>query len=413
MLTDTKCKTVKPGEKPQKVADEKGLYLHVMPNGAKYWRMDYRYADKRRTYAIGVYPDTTLAKARAKRDEARSMLADGIDPVQDKRERKAEKILSTANTFEAVAREWYESKRQDWVPKYADVVITSLEHDIFNEFGKRPTAEIKAPEVLAALRKIEKRGALETLKRVRQRVSDVFLYAIATGRAEANPVQGLHKALKVQRATHRAALNVRDLRDFFIRLDAVRISHPVKLALRVLMLTFVRPAEMRGACWSEFDLDRGEWIIPGERDRSRGMVGMKMKEQHIVPLSSQAVEVLRELHEISGHKELVFPNRNDPKRPISDGTLNSALRAMGYPSGTVTGHGFRATATSGLLELGFKPEVIDRQLAHRERNEVFGAYSHMAEYMTERRTLMQAWGDYVAQIEQGAVNNVVPFRGAA
>jgi integrase len=198
---------------------------------------------------------------------------------------------------------------------------------------------------------------------------------------------------------------------FFIRLDAVRISQPVKLALRLLMLTFVRPAELRGASWAEFDLDTGVWVIPAIRDRSRGLLGMKMKEEHTVPLSRQAIEILLELKDYSGYRELVFPNRNDPRRPISDGTLNSALRAMGYDSDQATGHGFRATATGGLLELGFKPEVIDRQLAHRERNQVFGAYSHMAEYMTERRQLMQAWADYVDSLVAGA--NVIQIGGTA
>lgn len=409
MLTDTACRNAKPGEKLRKIADELGLYLLVHPNGSKYWRMDYRFDGKRKTLALGVYPDVTLKDARNKRDEERRRLAAGIDPGQHRKQTNEEKRTRRANTFEAVAREWLGTK--ELVPNYRDKVLASLENDVFKHVGARPIAEVNAPEVLEVLRKIEARGALETLKRVRQRMSDVFLYAIATGRATSNPVQGLHKALKVQRASHRPALQARDLRDFFIRLDVVRISRPVKLALHLLVLTFVRPGELRGAQWSELDFDRGEWVIPAERDRARGLVGMKMKEPHVVPLSRQAAAVFEELQAHSGHKDLVFPNRNDHTRPISDGTLNSALRAMGYSADQVTGHGFRATATGGLLELGFKPEVIDRQLAHRERDQVFGAYSHTAQYMAERRELMQAWADYVDAVVSGA--KVIPLRATA
>ena len=408
MLTILQCNNAAVKDKQYKLADEKGLYLLVKTNGGKYWRMDYRYADKRKTLALGVYPETTLKLARERRDDARRSLADGTDPSSEKREEKQALKVAHANNFEAVAREWHESKVNNLLPKYAEKVIGSLVADVFPTIGKRPISEITAAELLVVLRKIEVRGALETLKRVRQRCSDVFLYAIATGRTTSNPAEGLHKAVKSQKAEHRPALRVSELRDFFIRLDAVRISQPIKLAMRLLTLTFVRPAELRGASWEEFDLDGGLWVIPAERDRSRGLVGMKMKEAHTIPLNSQSVAILRELQEYSGFRELVFPNRNDPRRPISDGTLNSALRAMGYTSDQACGHGFRATATSGLLDLGFKPEVIDRQLAHRERNQVFGAYSHMAEYMTERRQLMQAWGDYVASLEAGA--NVIPIR---
>lgn len=286
-------------------------------------------------------------------------------------------------------------------------MLGSIEKDLFPSLGRRPVAEITAAELLLAFRKVEARGALETLKRVRQRASDVFLYAIATGRAEANPAAGLHKALKTAPTKHRAALHPRDLRDFFARLEAVRVSALVKLAIRLLMLTFLRPGELRGARWCEIDLDNAAWIVPAERDRARGLVGMKMKEAHTVPLSPQAVEVLREIMAITGDRELLFPNRNDPTRPMSDGTINSALRAMGYAGDEVTGHGFRATAAVALLELGYRPEVIDRQLAHRERKEVFGAYSHQAEYLAERRQLMEAWGNY---LDAAKADNVVPIR---
>ena len=238
------------------------------------------------------------------------------------------------------------------------------------------------------LRKVEARGALETLKRVRQRVADVFTFSIAEGlREDVNPVTGLEKALKSAKAEHRPSLHARQLPEFFIRLGAARISRPVKPAVRLSL--FLRPGELRCALWEEIDLETATWSVPGERDRTRGFVGMKMKEDHLVPLSTQAIRVLRELQSYSGDADLVFPNRNDSMRPISDGTVNSALRAMGYSGAEACGHGFRATAASALAEMGFRREVIDCHLSHRERTDVLGAYVHLAEYVDERRHMMQ------------------------
>ena len=411
-LTDTAIRKAKPGEKPYKLADEKGLFLLVgVKPAALYWRMKYRFAGKEKLLALGVYPEISLKAARQKRDEARRLLDAGTDPAEARRVEKIARKVAAASSFEAVAREWHEKKRHEWVETYAAKVLTSLEQDLFPTLGRRPIAEISSAELLAVLRKIEARGALETLKRVRQRANDIFLHAIATGCAENNPAAGLHKAVKTAPVTHRPALYPADLREFFIRLDAVRVSRMIKNAVRLLVLTFLRPGELRGARWAEIDLQAGVWVVPAERDRSRGLVGMKMKEMHTVSLSSQAVDVLKDLHEITGHRDLVFPNRNDPRRPMSDGTVNSALRAMGYAGDEVTGSGFRATATGALLELGWRPEVIDRQLAHRERKEVFGAYSHQAEYLAERRKMMQQWADWLDQVKSGA--NVVPIRGHA
>lgn len=410
-LTDLACRKAAPKDKIYRLAAGGGLYLEVSPAGGKYWRWKYRFGDKEKRLSIGVYPRVSLKEAQQKRDEARKLLDEGRDPSAEKRAAKALRRLAAATTFEAVAREWYQTRCHDLVPSYAEKILRSLEADVFPEIGFRPIADLTSAEVLAMLRKVEARGALETLKRVRQRVSDVFLYAVATGRAANNPVSGLHKALKVQKAKRRPALHVRELPEFFIRLDTARISLPVKHALRLLLLTFLRPAELRGARWCEIDLDKAEWIVPAERDRARGLTGMKMREEHLVPLSRQAVAIFTELKDYSGTKELVFFNRNDHTRPMSDGTLNSALRAMGYAANEVTGHGFRSTATGALLELGFRREVIDRQLAHRERNQVFGAYSHMAEYLDERRKMMQAWADHVDAITCGA--NVIPIRTAS
>lgn len=410
-LTDVAVRKAVSQEKAYKLSDEKGLYLLVQPNGSRYWRLKYRFGGKEKALALGVYPEVGLKEARSRRANAQRLIDQGIDPGEARREEKIARKVAAATSFEAVGREWYQKKRHEWVERYADKVLASLEKDLFPSLGRRPIAEITSAELLAVLRKVEARGALETLKRIRQRASDVFLYAIATGRAEVNPATGLHKAVKVASAKRRPALHASELRDFFIRLEAVRISNQVKAAVRLLVLTFLRPGELRGACWQELDLAQAMWIVPGERDRSRGMVGMKMKEDHAVPLSHQAVALFEGLQILNGHGELVFPNRNDPTRPMSDGTINSALRAMGYNSDQVTGHGFRATATGALLELGFRPEVIDRQLSHRERNEVFGAYSHQAEYMDERRRMMQAWADYLDRLRTCAP--VIQLRTAA
>ncbi len=411
-LTDTAIRKAKHGEKPYKLADDKGLFLLVgVKPGALYWRVKYRFAGKEKLLALGVYPEISLKDARRKRDEARRLLDAGTDPAEARRVEKIARKVAATTSFESVAREWHEKKRHEWVDTYAAKVLASLEQDLFPSLGRRPIAEISSAELLIALRKIEARGALETLKRVRQRANDIFLHAIATGCAENNPAAGLHKAVKTAPAQHRPALHSSELRDFFKRLDTVRVSEMVKHAVLLQVLTFLRPGELRGARWAEIDLQAGVWVVPAERDRSRGLVGMKMRERHTVSLSSQAVEVLKALHKITGRRDLVFPNRNDPRRPMSDGTVNSALRAMGYTGEEVTGSGFRATATGALLELGWRPEVIDRQLAHRERKEVFGAYSHQAEYLAERRKMMQQWADWLDQVKAGA--NVVPIRGHA
>lgn len=410
-LSDVAVRNAQPKDKPYKLTDGRGLYLLVTSAG-KYWRFDYRFDGKRKTLAIGVYPDVTLAHARERREDARKLLANEIDPGAARQEDKRAKLQATENSFEAIARRWHNTKQHDLVPAYAEKILRSLEVDVFPAIGSRPISEIKPPEVLAMLRKIEARGALEQLKRVRQRCSDVFTYSIAEGQREAeNPVTGLFKALKTQKATHRPALHVRDLPEFFIRLDAARISLPVKQAIRLMVLLFLRPGEMRSACWPEIDLGGATWVVPAERDRTRGMVGMKMREPHTVPLPRQAVEIFRELHEYSGHGELVFPNRNEHARPISDGTINSALRALGYTSDQVSGHGFRATAASALIETGYRREVIDAQLAHRERDEVLGAYTHQAKYLAERRAMMQQWADYIDAIKAGA--KVIPLHGSA
>lgn len=410
-LTDIAVKNAKPKDKPYRLADEKGMYLEIQPNGSKYWRLKYRIGGKEKLLALGVYPGTTLANARRQRDDARELIAAGTDPGKTKKAAKTAQASAAANTFEAVARRWHArgNPKKSWVPEYAEKIMRSLEVDVFPQIGDRQINDLRPPEILTMLRKIEARGTLETLKRVRQRVRDIFTFAIAEGLREfENPVVGLEKAVKTRQAEHYPALHVRELPEFFIRLNAARLSMPIKHAVRLTTLLFLRSSELRCARWQEIDLEAATWIIPGERDRSRGLLGMKMKRAHTVPLARQAVEIFRELQAYSGERELVFPNRNNPTRPISDGTINSALRAMDYAAEQVSGHGFRATAASALAEMGFRKEVIDRQLSHQEQDQVLGAYVHQAEYLEERRAMMQQWADYLDTLQIGG--KVLPIK---
>lgn len=402
-LSDLAIRRLKPASKPKKIADEKGLYILLSTTGAKSWRLKYRFAGKEKALCLGQYPDIGLKDAREMRDEARNKLALGIDPGAARRAEIEARATAIESTFEAVARRWHErgNPSKPWVPEYAAKIMRSLEVDVFPQIGDRQINDIRPPEVLAMLRKIEARGTLETLKRVRQRVRDIFTFSIAEGlRQSENPAAGLEKAIKTRRAVHYPALHVRELPEFFIRLDAARLSAPIKHAVRLSAMLFLRSSELRGARWQEINLKSATWTIPGERDRDRGLLGMKMKRAHTVPLPRQAVRIFRELQAHSGSRELVFPNRNDPTRPISDGTINSALRAMGYPAEKASGHGFRSTAASALAEMGFRKEVIDRQLSHQEKDQVLGAYVHQAEYLKERRKMMQRWADYLEGIQK-------------
>lgn len=412
-LTDVAIRTAKAGEKPVKLSDEKGLFLLVSPTGGKLWRLKYRFGGKEKLLALGAYPEVGLKQARDRRDEARKKLAAGIDPAAERREAKRAAEVAATNSFEAVARAWWEQWREQRTEGTAHAAIRALERDVFPYIGKRPVTDIQPPEVLDVLRRVENRGVTDMLKRLRARISEIYIFAIASGLATNNPAGGLHKAVRPHVEKRRPALRAADLRDFFIKLEVVRISDMVKSAIRLLTLTFVRPGELRCALWDEFDLDAATWTIPAHRDRSRGLTGMKMREEHVVPLSRQAVEILRTMKAQAGGSDLLFPNRNGEGRPISDGTINSALRAMGYKSDEVSGTGFRATATGALLELGYRPDIIDRQLAHRERKAVFAAYSHQAQFMAERRQMMQGWADYLDQLQQKTSNVVAIGRSAA
>jgi Integrase len=391
-LTDTRIKGCKPKIKPYRVFDGGGLYLEVHPNKSKYWRLKYRFAGKERLYAIGSYPDTPLAKARDEADAARKLVKAGIDPVAHRKTQTIETQEAATNTFERLAREWIDHQGGRWKEGHKSDVKKSLENDVFPSIGHRPITDIKPPEILAVIRSIERRGVLETAGKILQRCSAVFRYAIQIGRCTYNPAGEMKGALKQKKVEHRAALTENDLPDFLKAVDKYNGDMQTINALKLLMLTIVRTGELRGAQWSEIDLDNATWRVPAER--------MKMKTEHLVPLSSQAVAVLREQHKLTGQYPLVFPSRSNVMKPMSENTVLFALYRMGYRS-RATGHGFRATASTILNEQGWKADVIERQLAHVERNKVRAAY-HRSEYLAERKKMMQSWADYLVAKREGA-----------
>jgi integrase len=340
---------------------------------------------------LGVYPETSLAEAREKRVEARKLLAKDIDPSYSKKEAKRQSLIKAENTFEVIAREWHSNQSAMWTPRYSTYVITRLESDVFPFIGNRPIAEIKPPELLDVFRKIEKRGAQEIAHRTMQCTSQTFRYAIVTGRAERNPALDLKGALKPVKRGHYAALDVKELPEFVKCLNSndARLYAHTRLAIRLMMLTFVRTGELINARWSEFDLDGSEWLIPAER--------MKMRNAHIVPLSSQAVALLMELKALTGDCKYVFSG--SAGKPMSNNTILKALARLGY-KGRATGHGFRALAMSAIKEkLGYRHEVVDRQLAHAPRSKVAAAYDR-ATFLDERREMMQEWADYLDELAE-------------
>ncbi len=387
-LSDAKVRNAKPKSRPYKVSDGEGLFLLVTPSGSKYWRLKYFFGGKEKLLALGVYPEVSLADARDRRTQARRALAAGGNPGDAKQEAKRRARLNSTNAFETVAREWLEKRKHEWAANTAELARDRLEKYVLTELGGRPISGITAPEVLTVLRGVENQGLLETARRVMQMTRQIFTYAIATGRAERNPVPDLRGALKTPVAKHRCYLKEHELPEYLRKLETYDGALQTKLALRFLLLTFVRTGELRAAEWAEVDRDKAEWRIPAER--------MKMKELHIVPLSRQALAVLRELEKHSRSRTYLFPNERNPSTFMSENTMLYALYRMGYHS-RVTGHGFRSTASTILNEHGFRADVIERQLAHSERNTVRAAYNH-AQYLPERRTMMQWWSDYLDEL---------------
>jgi len=378
----------KPREKAYKLADGAGLYLEVVPSGSRYWRMKYRFNGKEKRMAFGVYPAVSLAQARALRDEAKKKLAMGIDPSFAKKEEKLVRDVQLNNTFQAVALEWHGTKVSRWSEGYASDIIEAFNKDIFPYIGQQPVNEIKPLVLLNVLRRMESRGATEKAKKVRQRCSEVFRYAIVTGRAEYNPAADLTSAMSGHESKHYPFLTVEELPDFFKALSGYTGSPLVVLAARLLILTGVRTGELRGAFWSEFDLEKAMWEIPADR--------MKMKRPHLVPLSTQALEIVQQLKVMSGQYPLVFPGRNDPRKTMSEASINQVFKRIGY-MGKVTGHGFRHTMSTILHEEGFNTAWIETQLAHVDKNAIRGTYNH-AQYLEGRREMMQWYADHIDNI---------------
>ena len=399
-LTDKSIRTARHSDKAVRLFDGGGLYLEFAPKGGKWWRLKYRFGGKEKRFSLGVYPHVTLKQARERRDEAKKLLANGIDPSVQRKASNAAVTERAANSFEAIAREWFASFSRKWVKGHSDKVQRRLEHNVFPYLGARPIAEITTRELLVVLRKVEGRGAIETAHRTKQNCSQVFRYAVATGRAERDPTVELRGALTPVRERHHPTITDPKAIGALLRaIDGYDGSLVTRCALQLAPLTFVRPGELRRAEWPEFDFDKAEWRIPAER--------MKMREQHIVPLSTQALAVLMELQPVTGRNRYVFPGARTNGRPMSENTVNAALRRLGYASDQMTGHGFRSMASTLLNEQGWHRDAIERQLAHAERDNVRAAYNY-AEHLPERRRMMQAWADCLDTLTQGA--QIIPLR---
>lgn len=401
-LTDKSITNAKPRDKAYKLADERGMFLLITPAGGKWWRLKYRFDGKEKLLSLGVYPDVSLKEARERREEARKMMADGIDPGANRKAQKASRLDRAANSFEVVAREWYEKHSPNWAEDHGTRIIRRLERDIFPWIGGRPIADVIAPELLDAVRRIEKRGALETAHRALGNCGQVFRYAIATGRAERDPSADLRGALPPTKGEHFAAVTEpRQVAELLRTLDGYQGTLAVTCALRLAPLVFVRPGELRTAEWADIDLDGAEW---------RYTVS-KTGTAHIVPLALQAVAALREIHALTGTGRYVFPSARTNERPMSDNAILAAMRRMGIGKDEMSGHGFRAMARTILDEvLGVRPELIEHQLAHAVKDANGTAYNR-TKHLPERRKMMQQWADYLDAIKAGA--EIIQLHGNA
>lgn len=409
-LTDTAIRKAKAPSKTTKMFDGRGLYLELSPAGGKWWRWKYRFEGKEKRISFGVYPEISLKDARDKCYEARKQLSAGIDPGEA---RKAVKLAEAGGeSFEAIAREWHAKFAPGWVDSHGERILKRLEKDVFPWLGKVPIGDIKPIAVLSVLRRIENRGALETAHRALQNCGQVFRYAVSSARLEGDPTRDLRGALPVPKEKHHASItDPKRVGELLRAIDAYEGGFVTKSALRLAPLVFVRPGELRKAQWNEIDFEKAEWRIPAAR--------MKMREQHIVPLSRQALEILRDLEPRTNRPLLarpnapryVFPGERTRERPMSENAVLAALRRMGYAKDEMTGHGFRSMASTLLHEMGWMHQAIERQLAHAERNAVSAAYN-FAEHLPERRKMMQEWADHLDGLRQGM--NVVPlFRATA
>ncbi|MBL5883720.1 tyrosine-type recombinase/integrase [Lelliottia aquatilis] len=409
-LTDIKVRTAKPDTKEYSLADGDGMSLLVHPNGSKYWRFRFRFGGKQHLMAFGVYPETSLADARQKREEARRLVAAGIDPREHKRAVKEEQAKEVI-TFEFVARDWHASN-QKWSESHSGRVLKSLEDNLFDAIGKRNIAELKTRDLLIPIKAVEMSGRLEVAARLQQRTTAIMRFAVQSGLIDYNPAQEIAGAVATAKRQHRAALELNRIPELLHRIDTYTGRPLTRLAVELTLLVFIRSSELRFARWSEVDFDTAMWTIPGEREPLEGVKhshrGSKMRTPHLVPLSRQALDILEKIKSMNGNRELIFVGDHDPRKPMSENTVNKALRVMGFDTKVeVCGHGFRTMACSSLIESGlWSKDAVERQMSHQERNSVRAAYIHKAEHLGERRLMLQWWADY---LDMNREKGVSPF----
>ncbi|WP_233962115.1 tyrosine-type recombinase/integrase [Pectobacterium versatile] len=408
-LTDIKVRTAKPADKQYKLTDGNGMHLLIHPNGSKYWRLQYRFGGKQKMLALGVYPDVSLADARARRDEARKLLANGSDPGDKKKSDKIEQ--SEALTFREVAIEWHATNKK-WSEEHSRRVLKSLEDNLFSAIGKRSIAELKTRDLLAPIKAVEQSGRLEVASRLQQRTTAIMRYAVQSGLIDYNPAQEMAGAVASSNRQHRPALELKHTPELLQRIDSYTGRPLTRLAVELTLLIFIRSSELRFARWSEIDFETAMWTIPPEREPIEGVKhshrGSKMRTPHLVPLSRQALVILKQIQQFSGDHELIFIGDHDPRKPMSENTVNKALRVMGYDTKVeVCGHGFRTMACSSLIESGlWSRDAVERQMSHMERNSVRAAYIHKAEHLDERKLMLQWWADY---LDANRKEYVVPY----
>ncbi|EPY4079472.1 tyrosine-type recombinase/integrase [Klebsiella quasipneumoniae] len=409
-LTDIKVRSAKPQEKEYTLVDGDGMFLLIHPNGSKYWRFRFRFGGKQHLMAFGVYPETSLADARQKREEARRLVAAGIDPREHKRAVKEEQAKEVI-TFESVARDWHASN-QKWSESHSGRVLKSLEDNLFAAIGKRNITELKTRDLLIPIKAVEMSGRLEVAARLQQRTTAIMRFAVQSGLIDYNPAQEIAGAVSTAKRQHRAALELNRIPELLHRIDTYTGRPLTRLAVELTLLVFIRSSELRFARWAEVDFENAMWTIPGEREPLEGVKhshrGSKMRTPHLVPLSRQALTILEKIKSMSGNRDLIFVGDHDPRKPMSENTVNKALRVMGYDTKVeVCGHGFRTMACSSLIESGlWSRDAVERQMSHMERSSVRAAYIHKAEHLDERRLMLQWWADYLdANREKG----VSPF----
>ena len=412
-LTDTKVRSAKPEAKEYSLVDGDGMFLLIHPNGSKYWRFRFRFGGKQHLMAFGVYPETSLANARQKREEARRLVAAGVDPREHKHAVKEEQAKEVI-TFESVARDWHASN-QKWSESHSGRVLKSLEDNLFDAIGKRNIAELKTRDLLIPIKAVEMSGRLEVAARLQQRTTAIMRFAVQSGLIDYNPAQEIAGAVATAKRQHRAALELNRIPELLHRIDSYTGRPLTRLAVELTLLVFIRSSELRFARWSEVDFETAMWTIPGEREPLEGVKhshrGSKMRTPHLVPLSRQTLLILEKIKSMSGNRELIFVGDHDPRKPMSENTVNKALRVMGYDTKVeVCGHGFRTMACSSLIESGlWSKDAVERQMSHQERNSVRAAYIHKAEHLGERRLMVQWWADYL-DVNREAV--ISPFEYA-